>query len=329
MINVNQKGRSTKETRETFRAQYSWHLRAPFTNFDREHWWERQSDINKIEPEAALYELARRHPIIGALRSRFQLTDLQEVESPHSARAKKRKQSSGNPPFKQLQGLPSAVHCLCLIGLKTWRDLTGREMDFWIDTVGSIKGVDCRSDLERCCSLNNEVIIDVLVGLAAKLKHRHKAKSHTEFNRLVARDFVKCNFSDQEYEQAIAEYAKFAIRNDYLVIAVARDLRTDEARLLLERQYREHQRLYRVLKQRSRYPNWLPLISEFENNEITQQKDTTHAFVRYRRAVDLIHFPNIGPGVHPTRCRHILAARDFFLKEVLNSLSGVAGSDPK
>src|SRR5271170_7419477 len=52
-----------KENRQAIRARYTWHLRPPFDKeFDGSHWWEGQS---KVDPVAALYELLRRHPLIG------------------------------------------------------------------------------------------------------------------------------------------------------------------------------------------------------------------------------------------------------------------------
>jgi len=49
-------------------------LDSPFNQeFDRTQWWKDETDIN---PVAALYELARRHPLVGDLRKKFRSTSM-------------------------------------------------------------------------------------------------------------------------------------------------------------------------------------------------------------------------------------------------------------
>ena len=51
--------------------KYTWHLRALFKGkFDQSHWWNEENK-SAVSPIAAVYELARRHPRIGDLRTRL------------------------------------------------------------------------------------------------------------------------------------------------------------------------------------------------------------------------------------------------------------------
>lgn len=235
---------------------------------------------------------------------------------PHTGKSHKR---LSDLAYADLGDKPGAVHCLCLIGLKTWEKLSGREKEWWEDVAGNIKGLECRSDLERCTCLNNEAITDIIIRRGAKLKRGKKATSNEEFHRSLGLEFVKHRPGNDEIEAAIKEYSLHALRNDFLLIAIAPDLTIEDAAALLEKQYREYRKLWRVPNQRARDENWLPIISEFENDEINHQKVKSQVFARYRRTMDLVSFGASGGGIHPFRCRHILAARQFFLERFVNT----------
>jgi hypothetical protein len=315
---------SSKQTLQSLRARYTWQLQPPFNKqFDARHWWEGQAHIDEIDPVGALYELARRHPVVGEVRRKFCNARWHGMELYNPSSVGKANKRLVNLAYMDIGNMPDAIYCLCLIGLKTWEKLNPRERDYWEDAVGSIKGLDCRSDLQQCCSINNEVLTDILLGFAKGLKRKCKGKTAGEINKLYAYELLKSKYPDDKYEADIAKYAISALRNNYLLIAVARDLKADEAASLLEQRYREHQALHRIPKQRARHESWLPLISEFENDEIGHKKAKSQVFIRYRRSLDLIHFATGGQGIHNERCRHILAARNFFLQEIYEALAKI------
>jgi hypothetical protein len=66
--------KSTKQTSPAIRARCTWHLHPPFDRtFDRSRWWTGPDAPKEIDPDAALYELVRRHPRVGqALLSEHQ-----------------------------------------------------------------------------------------------------------------------------------------------------------------------------------------------------------------------------------------------------------------
>src|SRR6267142_1463569 len=102
------KSKSSKRTP----APYTWHLRRPFKcEFDREHWWMGKLD-STIEPAAAAYELARRHPMVGKTRCRFRKKPWygSELRGPMSREQLRQ-------ALTDLQDEPDAVACLCLVSL--------------------------------------------------------------------------------------------------------------------------------------------------------------------------------------------------------------------
>src|ERR1041385_532346 len=159
-MRAKQKPASSKEKWQAERARYAWHMRPPFRNtFDRSHWWRNQSDVDSI---AALYELARRHPRVGELRLRFRRASWygQESRDPLVGAAEREMASQA---CHDLGKEPDAIHCLCLIGLKSWPALGSRNQEFWEMSAGRLKGVDCRHDIERCASVTREGLADILI----------------------------------------------------------------------------------------------------------------------------------------------------------------------
>jgi len=271
-----------KESWNALRERYTWHLRPPFKDeFDASHWWERQSDIK----DAALYELARRHPLVGQTRLRFRdaIWHGAELRPPLTGKALDRMVSQA---FKDLGHEHGALHCLCLIGLKSWPELTPDNQEFWIATAGKMKGLDCRADVEKCWSISGGAFMEVFLPRAAKLKRN--ATSFEDLVALAIKQWMTNPPPPEVMEAAIARCAVQAYRRGFLLIAAAPDLNADEAAALLAERWRKSQPLAkRTPNQRQRSANWLPLITEFETDAAKPKAQT---FVRYRRAVDGIRF---------------------------------------
>jgi hypothetical protein len=297
------------------RARYTWHLRPPFDQeFDRSHWWKNEPQIDPA-PAAALYELARRHPRVGELRSRLHHAGWygQELRAPLVGAAKERMASHA---FDDLGQEPEALHCLCLIGLKTWPTLGWRYQEYWMASAGNIKGVDCRDDLERCYSVTDAAMCDVILQRGRALKVPRKAfqawvspssigpgesevvpvdiKAFQRSVEIIGKHLCETPISAAEIEPAIAEVAVGAEHQGHWIIAVASDLAQDEAELLMGKVYREH-RLRReealgAGKQRPRPKQWLKLISEFENAETSSGGTNASGFNPYRAIMDSIRF---------------------------------------
>src|SRR5687768_5870397 len=101
------------------RQKYAWYLKPPFDEeFERTRWWNSETD----NPIGALYELARRHPLIGELRSKYrsQICHGQELRPREHGSREEEIISQASDDLGQN---PRAVHCLCLIGLKAWSNL--------------------------------------------------------------------------------------------------------------------------------------------------------------------------------------------------------------
>ncbi len=311
---------SAKNTWQAVHAPYRWHLDSPFKlEFDRMHWWKDKSDIH---PVAALYELARRHPIVGQLRKKFRSASWygQELRAELVGAAKDRMASSA---FDDLGQQPTAIHCLCLIGLKPWPTLGWRLQEYWEQSAGNIKGVDCRDDLERCYSVTETAIGNIIWKRNRALKLPRKGsqfwvsvrrigagksdvvpvdpKAFQASQEIVAKHLREPPISAAETEVAIAEVAVGAEHQGHWIIAVASDLAQDEAERLMGEVYRKH-RLRREEargggKPRARPMEWLKAISDFENPEASSGGANAKGFNPYRRVVDGIGFTLRHPPV--------------------------------
>ena len=279
------------------RERYTWHLHPPFNNeFDHSHWWEGQS---KIEPAAALYELARRHPRIGQLWLKFKRASWygQELRCPLVGAAEKKMVSQA---FNDLGKESAAIHCLCLIGLNSWPKLHWSDQEYWLDTAGKIKGLDCRPDIGQCQNINAQAGGELIGKRRFRLnrKGRHKRLTREEFDALVSKDIIKNPFGADEWNAAITRHAIEELHKGHLLFSVAPDLTLAEAKNLFEREYGLHRKLTLEGKQRARWENWLPLIAAFENEEAQPGGKKSPAFIRYRRTLDGVRFtPRPGASV--------------------------------
>ncbi len=307
------KREKAKQPWQVVRARYTWHLRPPFVQeFDRSHWWKGDSEI---QPVAALYELARRHPRVGELRRTFRHSGWygQELRERLVGTAKERMASLA---YDDLGREPAAIHCLCLIGLRTWPQLDARYQEYWMMSAGNLKGVDCRDDLERCYSITERALGDIIWKRTRALKLPRNGskfwvsarsigsgesdvvpaypKAFQRSLEILAKHRRENPISATEREAAIAEVAVGAEHRGHWIIAVASDLAQDEAELLMGKAYRKH-RLKReealgAGKQRPRPKQWLKLIAEFENAETSTGGMNARGFDPYRAIMDSIRF---------------------------------------
>ena len=117
------------------RARYTWHLDSPFDKeFDHTHWW---GESVKVEPEAALYELARRHPLVCE-------TPPEKIQLP------------GTSPLAALPSFLEPRPSLRLtqrLGMKSWPELSASERRNWKSSIGVMKGFDFRSKKAMCINV--------------------------------------------------------------------------------------------------------------------------------------------------------------------------------
>ena len=299
-------GTSAKQKWQTERAPYTWHLNPPFAQeFDRQHWWK---GLQETDPVAALYELARRHPRIGELRTRFRHASWYGLElRALSGLGRSRMLSFAGEYLKQE---PEVISCLCQIGLKSWPMLGEDEIKFWRRSAGNIKGVECRTkyaefhsiteDARMCCFLKRWTSMpqgkdhDEFWSLLQEISRIRKnggsidqppaVKFLQKLNKLITENPV----SDAEMEASVANFAIKAHRDGKLVFAIAPDLKQDRAEGLLAEQYREDLKRLPRNNKRSRTENWLPLIAVFEDDSIKGGIVKTDVFLRYRRVIDRI-----------------------------------------
>lgn len=255
-----------KENWQALRRRYTWHLYPPFdAEFDSSHWWEKQPTN---DPIAALYELSRRHPIVAE-------TELERIPLPGS---------EPSIPLPSIFDVRPSLRWTCRLGMKSWVRLTKKEQSQWKSAVGQLKGLDFRPKESLCVDVTR------LAHLAI-LHSRASDRSGTELT-----GFGWCGIfseaTDGEWETAIARQAVEAYRKGYVILGVAPDLKRDKAESVILKTYREHSKLYTSSHpgKRARWQDWLPLISEFENDEIRHKKAKSQVFNRYRRLLDSIHF---------------------------------------
>ena len=297
------------------RRRFTWHFRPLFeSQFDRSHWW-KGKDQSEIEPAAALYELARRHPLV------------RETWLKRIAAIKRNHRGLGvgpghpfygearfsriilNQDWFQVGGNSSPPHSLywtCLFGLKSWAKLDYTERENWKFSAGYLKGLDFRDEDLQCYSINQyahwRITDERKAALTKKGQINELNYEQTPEERKAARKkYLSVLHNDlavnpptaEEWEVAIGNRAVEAYRRGYALLAVAPDLKADKAASVMAKIYRDHLRLYRPSrhKQRARWKDWLSIISEFENDETNSKKKAkSQVFVRYRRALDGIRF---------------------------------------
>jgi len=266
---------------ETTRAPYTWHLRPPFgKDFDRSYWWKQTKE--DPESEGALYELARRHPLVGELRLRVHHTRW------HKALA--RGESLSGPLLRRgladFKADPEPIRVLCLIGLKSWRQLSEQDRRLWSSAAGKTKGVDCRTDIEACYCLANPELERVMWP-SDPLKPGLVILYGLSKRKMSKRKMLERIFSDP-LEAEVAQRAIEAHRQGYVLMAVASDLEPDRAKALLFKTYRHYRVMARTITRRARSGNWLDLICEFEGETLSKGQAKSDVFIHYQRVIDSI-----------------------------------------
>jgi hypothetical protein len=264
-------------------------LRPPFkSQFDRSHWWE---DRSQIEPVAALYELARRHPLVreqwimnfaAATRSRRGVATIREPWM-----EKIMQPQAGN------DRVAPSLYWTCLLGLKSWAKLDYTDRRNWEFCVGYLKGLDFRDEELHCRSIkqlaNWRIRCQREDALGDKVKGKKRGR---EIGEIISADLAAKPPTVEEWDAAIAQSAIEAHRRGYVLLAVAPHLAVNKAQSVMTRKYHEHLELYPPLhpKQRARWEDWLPIIAEFEDAEANGPKAKSQVFARYRRTLDAIRF---------------------------------------
>jgi hypothetical protein len=251
--------RPTKPAWLAEREPYTWHLRPPFEDeFDRSQWWKNEPFI---DPVAAVYELTRRHPLVGSVR-----------------------QLENWSPFKGF----NQVWASLIFGLKAWPNLDSNEQSFWSSYAGNMKGIDCRDSTERCYSIQDSVSTQ----LALKRAFTKKELKHMTIDKLDSplwKEMAKHPPSTVEMESEIKRLSVTAYRNGFMLMAIAPDLHKKNAAKLMKKEYKQHLIATQEHKQRLKKPkNWLALISEFEDAVIGPNGAKSPLFNRYRHMINSI-----------------------------------------
>jgi hypothetical protein len=271
------------------RKRYTWFLRE--NEFDRSQWWKGKDD-SEIEPIAALYEIARRHPKVGDLRRKVPLADWfgERIQHPqiftHKSECEMIDQVNA-----VIAGESAALSCLCFVGMKSWSSLTQRAKDHWESNAGGIKGVKCRDDSQRFVSITEDVLLDILAKYANSIGTKGKKGYPLGANwwELVDKRIAKNPPTEDEIESAIVRSAVTAHRKGHLLISIDPGIEVEEALKLLAQKIKEHRERIGKVKQHPRSANWLPLIEKFEKAACSPKLESSE-FIPYRRAMDRIHF---------------------------------------
>jgi hypothetical protein len=214
--------------------------------------------------------------------------------------------------LEDLKGEPSSIHCLCLIGLKSWTALDWKNQEYWEMSAGKLKGVDCRSDLEQCTSIGRGALSELMMRRLAKLKvGKNYGKVYVQGGRrdshqmavqpaypdafvraqeILFKDLARHPIPKTEIEAAVAERAIEAHRANDWIFSISPDLARARAIELLTRAYMEEQDLRSKPSNRGRWRDWLPLIEEFERDASAWHGVKSKLFARYRRAMDGFNF---------------------------------------
>jgi hypothetical protein len=289
------------------RKRYAWHFLPPFKDqFDSNYWWVGRPIP---EPQAALYELVRRHPqvYLALLRRNFDQVaeykeDYKRLNQPKVPLEAMVLLMGMVKDFAEWNGYSEAVAFLVLFGLKSWPKLSKAEKDWWRLGAGFIKGVDCRPEGERCYSIQEAMVraaqMSPLVNaLRARVRQAQGITNEAVGGGVPTPKNHEMNLSTGarvvgDVESFVAQEAIRAYRSGHILIAASPDLGYDGAERLLVRTYRNSHRLLRgsTGKQRARHQEWLKLIRNFEQLHPLFKK-LPNAFNHYRRAIDTVRFP--------------------------------------
>lgn len=277
------------------RRRYTWYLCPSFKfKFDRSNWWKEKKGKPYVTPSSALYELARRHPLVRETWLRNYAANncnrsALVVRYPNIRERLTVKIGEASAAMKQL---PSSLQWTCLLGLNSWPRLTYTDRRNWESCAGKLKGLDFRKDFEKSRSIRVDAYQVIFNNRRRALVDG--TMTFTEGSSIVKADLVTNPPTAEEWEAAIAESAVQAHRHGLVLLAVVPDLAAEELTSVLSASYRQHSGMFPPPKppQRARWQDWLPLISTFEDAQTTHSHSTAKSqdFARYRRAVDGIRF---------------------------------------
>ena len=276
------KKKSTKETRQAEHNRFLWHLNLPFkSEFDRTLWWEKTPET-KVEPVAALYELMRRHPMVGELRKKFHSASWYGIEL--------RPKLVGAARIEMLKhfitdayDLPNTNKVLCTIGLKCWANLTSEQRIEWSRVAGKIKGVESRETYGLCMPLTELAWSQLRAERAVNIAPPDKKVSSKAIMANAEEDIKLHPFTKDDYNAAIARLAVYAHDMGYLIYAIAEDSKIDDVVSALKKQFSHYQTLFKIPQNRAPCQSWLDRISALEGGKIKVQESKSQTFARYCR----------------------------------------------
>lgn len=292
-MSAKRKASRSKKASQAVRRRYTWHLHPPFKNrFDRSQWWEGERDI---EPGAALYELARRHPLVRETWVRNFAAATRERRSvaiwiPGTSQRWTDKIMRGESGA----AVSPSLYWTCLFGLNSWAKLDYTDRLNWKSCVGNLKGLDFRDESLQCKGIKKFAHWKIIDERQDGLRKKEKIKDFAtkENLKMLHNDLAANPPTVEEWETAIAHRAIEAYRQGYVLLAIAPDLPANKAAAVAAAKYKEHLSLYPPGKspQRARWRDWLPIIAEFEDAETSRDKAKSQVFARYRRTLDGIGF---------------------------------------
>lgn len=276
------------------RRRFNWYLRTPFSKaFDRRHWWATEETI---EPEAALYEVIRRHPVVREIwiksfraHMRHKYRDLIHCWNPQVEKfwVAKMKQV---PSQLKVSNILSRV---CSTGTKSWAQLDLTERQNFEISVGKTKGIDNRAPEQKCRS-----IIDLAESRVFENRRATMVKPKMPFAescRLTLESLQASPATEKEWDDAIASESIKVFKSGYQIFAVSSDLNPSEAASSMKEAYEFQYWQFQepMMEKRARAEDWLKVIAEFEVAENTKSKAKSQLFKRYRQIFDGFQFEGV------------------------------------
>jgi hypothetical protein len=276
----NQKAPTSKKELQAIRKRYTWHLRVP--EFDCDHWWKRNAsgDYKGIDPLAAWYEVVRRNPKVPEI-------PLEPLYIPGHV---------GSERFLQWYERLTLAEFLRFLGrhaMLSWEQLTKEQWEKWRTSIGKMKSFDQRSN----DSISRNLTYSTYIAQLKALDENERQSRVTPLDGLFAM-FGWLNFPNHaEWEKAISDEAVKAHREGRVLIAIEPHLAADKAVAAMKKAYLSHPYVDStpVTRERARWQQWLDVIADFENSmpkNASPAKGNSQLFVRYRRVIDGVVFPD-------------------------------------
>jgi hypothetical protein len=279
--NSKRKAPTSKKELQAIRNRYTWHLREP--GFNHVHWWSRyeSADYKRIDPLAAFYEVARRHPKITEIPHRPFIIP----GDVHGEALLK---------WYNKLTLPEFVRFLSHNAMRSWKKLTNVQQERWKHSIGKLKSFDQRSN----DSISGNLTYSTYIALLHAQEERDRQTRETMPPELAGFSFLGWFLfpAQDAWEKAISEDAVKAHREGRVLIAVEPHLTAEKAVAAMKQAYFSHPYVDSspVTRERVRCQQWLEIIAAFEDStadETIPAKVNSQLFVRYRRIIDQKAFP--------------------------------------